>query len=59
MTAINCFFIPYKDDEVEHHSMLENNVIDMNIFLVDVFVNVEVLLPQGEESEGYVESNLV
>ena len=42
--------------------MPDNDVkgIDMNISLVDAFVNAEVLLPQGEESEGYDErSNLV
>ena len=39
--------------------MPENNVIDMNISLVDAFVNAKVLLPQGEESEGYKGSSLV
>ena len=55
-------FVPYKDDEVEPQSMPKNDVkgLDMNISLVDAFVNAEVLLPQGEESEGYDErSNLV
>ena len=55
-------FVPYEDDEVEPRSMPENDVkgLDMNISLVDAFVNAEVLLPQGEESEGYDErSNLV
>ena len=33
--------------------MPENDVIDMNISLVDAFVNAKVSLPQGEESEGY------
>ena len=42
-------FVPYEDDEVEPWSMPENNVkgLDMNISLVDAFVNAEVLLPQG------------
>ena len=52
-------FVPYEDDEVGPHSMPENDVIDMNISLVDAFVNAEVLLPQGEESEGYEGSSLV
>ena len=59
MTAINHSFIPYKYDEVEPYFMQENNVIDMNISLVDAFMNAEVLLPQGEESEGYEGSSLV
>ena len=52
-------FIPYKDDEVGHHSIPENDVIDMNISRVDAFVNAKVLLLQGEESEGYEGSSLV
>ena len=47
LRAIDCSFIPYKDDEVEPHLMLENNVIDMNISLVDALMNVKVLFPQG------------
>ena len=39
-------FISYKDDEVEPHSMSENNVIDINISLVDEFMNAKVLFPQ-------------
>ena len=39
--------------------MPENDVIDMNISLLDAFVNGKVLLPQGEESEGYEGSSLV
>ena len=40
--------------------MPENNIHDMSICLVDALINAEVLLPQGEESEGFVEgSNLV
>ena len=50
-------YVPYEDDEVEPRSMPDNDVkgLDMNISLVDAFVNAEVLLPQGEESEGYNE----
>ena len=47
MTAFDCLFVSYKDDEIEPHFMPENDVIDMNISFVDVFVSVKVLLPQG------------
>ena len=59
MKAIDHSFIPYKDDEVEHHSMTENDFIDMYISLVNAFVNAKFLLPSREESEGYEGSNLV
>ena len=58
-TEIDRSFVPYKDDEVKPRSMPENDVIDMNIFLVDAFVNAKFLLPQWEESEGYERSNFV
>ena len=54
MKATNRSFIPYKDDEVE-----PNDAIDMNISLVDVFVNSEVQLSQGEKSKGYGGRSLV
>ena len=57
--AIDCSFLPYKDDELEPRLVPKIDVIDMNISLVDAFVNTELLLPQREESEGYEGSNLV
>ena len=36
-----------------------NDVSDMNISLIDAFVNAKVLLPQEEESKGYEGSKLV
>ena len=40
--------------------MLENDIPDLQIFLVDTLLNAEILLPQGEESKGFDEgSNLV
>ena len=39
--------------------MPENDVIDMNISLVDELMNAKVLLPQGEEYEGYEGNSLV
>ena len=53
-------FVPYKDDVEEPRLMPENDIHDMSICLVDALINAEVLLPQGEESEGFDErSNLV
>ena len=59
MKAVDCSFIPYEDGEEEPCLIPENDDIDMNISLVDAFVNAKVLLPQGEESEEYEGSNLV
>ena len=56
MKAIDCSFIPYKDDEEEPCLIPKNDVIEMNISLVDVFVNPIVFL---QESKGYEGSNLV
>ena len=56
---MKAIFIPYTDDEGEPRFIPENDVIEMNISLVDAFVNVEVLLPQGEESKEYERSNLI
>lgn len=56
---VNCSFIPYKDDIEEPQLVQENNVIDMHVSLVNASVNAKILLPQGEESEGYESSNLV
>ena len=39
--------------------MPENNIPNLSISLVDALINAEVLLPQGEESEGYAGSNLI
>ena len=59
LKAVDHSFIPYKDDESEPLLIPKNCVIDMNISLVDAYVNAKVLLPQGEESKGYKRSNLV
>ena len=39
----DCSFIPYKDDESEPHLIPENDVIDMNVSLVDAFVNADII----------------
>ena len=52
-------FTPYKDNKKELKLIPENNVSDMNISLVDTFMNAEVLLHQGEKSKGYEGNNLV
>ena len=52
-------FIPYEDEEEELWVMAVNNCSVLHISLVNVLVNTEVLLPQGEESNGYENSNLV
>ena len=59
LKAIERFFISYKNGESEPRLIPKNDVIDMNISLVDTFVNAEDFLPQGEESEAYKGSNLV
>ena len=59
LKVIDRSFIPYKDNESKPWLIPENDVIDINISLVNVFVKAKVLLLQGEESEGYKGSNLV
>ena len=58
-TPIDCSFIPYKDDKEEPSLMPEIDISDVNISLVDTFVNVKVIPPQGKEPERYEGSNLV
>ena len=43
-------FVPYKDDIEEARLMPENDIHGMSICLVDVLINAEVFLPQGEEN---------
>ena len=45
LKAIDHSIIPYKDEESEPRLIHGNYVIDINISLVDAFVNTEVLLP--------------
>lgn len=56
---VDHIFIPYKDDEEEAHIIIENNVSTCGVSLVDTLVNTGVLLPEGESSTSYDDSNIV